>query len=171
MGDQSVNVSDTVAEMWLLDISGSMHGERIEILREQLKRLLEKAPHAHLIPFNTTVLPRAMVQDIDAIRPDGGTELHAALEYAASKMVGQTVVFTDGEPSNRDACFEAAEKIPGVVHVIFCGDKDDKEAIRFCEKLSRNNGGEAILKDVAKGETLLCAEVRSLLSLPAPVAL
>lgn len=166
-----MNVSDTVAEMWLLDISGSMHGKRIEVLREQLKRLLGKAPHAHLIPFNTTVLPRAMPQDIDLIRPDGGTNLHLALDHAASKMVGQTVVFTDGEPSDQAACFEAAEKIPGIVHVIFCGDEGDKEAIRFCEKLSRDNGGRSILKDILKGETLLCAEVRSLLALPVPVAL
>lgn len=166
-----MNVDEIVAEMWLLDVSGSMHGERIEILKGQVRRLHERAPHAHLIPFSTVVLPRVLLQDIDAIRPDGGTSLHLALEYAAEKMVGQTVVFTDGEPSDQAACLKAAEKIPGIVHVIFCGDTGEKAAIKFCEKLSRNNGGQSIFKDILKGETLLCSEVYSLLALPSPVAL
>lgn len=166
-----MNVDDTVSEMWLLDVSGSMHGKRIELLRVQVKKLLASAPHAHLIPFNTVVLPRAMPDDLDAIRPDGGTELHLALDHAAERMVGQTIVFTDGEPSDQAACFDAAGRIPGIVHVIFCGDEGDREAIRFCEKLSRDNGGRTVSRDILRGETLLCAEVRSLLSLPAPVAL
>lgn len=162
---------ETFAEVWLLDVSGSMRGKSIELMRKYVRELHKGSPHVRLVPFNTFVLPVMTVDALDSIKPDGGTELHLALDFAAEKMVGQTVVFTDGEPSDQDACFKAADKVPGVIHVIHCGESEDRDAIRFCEKLSRRNGGSFVSKDIRRGETLLCAEVRSLLALPAPVAL
>lgn len=166
-----MSTDGTIAEVWLLDVSGSMHGKKIEDLRKYVRDLIKKSPHVRLVPFNTFVLPVMSIDDLDSVKPDGGTELHLALDFAAEKMCGQVVVFTDGEPSDQAACFEAADRVPGVIHVIYCGDPDCKDAVRFCEKLSRNNGGGFVAKDIARGESLLCSEVRSLLSLPAPVAL
>jgi Mg-chelatase subunit ChlD len=164
-------MTDSAYEVWLLDVSGSMGGARIKLLREAVRKLRVDAPHVRLVGFGTTVVPIASMEELDAITPNGGTNLHLALDHAAELMCGKVIVFTDGEPADDEACFAAAGKIPGVVDTIFCGDEDDKDARRFCDRLARDNGGRFVAKDIMKGETLLCSEVRGLLGLPAPTAL
>lgn len=164
-------MSQSVFEMWLLDVSGSMAGKRFDLLREAVKVHRASAPHVRLITFATDIRAIESTEEFDKIICNGGTNLHLALEYAAEMMCGKVVVYTDGEPHDEKLCFEAATKVPGVVDTIFCGDSDDREAKRFCDKLSRDNGGKFVFRDILKGETLLCKEVRELLSLPSPIAL
>lgn len=164
-------MSTGIMEMWLLDTSGSMHGERFRLLREAVTQYKRSSEHAQLVVFNTDYRVIKSVSDLAEIVPMGGTDLHLALEYAAQQYCGQVVVFTDGEPSNAEACYEAAQKIPGVVSAIFCGDQDDHEAKTFCDRLSRNNGGRFVSRDILSGQSLICSEVRELLGLPAPTAL
>jgi uncharacterized protein YegL len=158
-------------EMWLLDVSGSMAGERIRLLREAVKKFKASAPHVKLVTFATEVGTLGSLAELDSIVCYGGTNLHLALEHAAREMCGNVTVFTDGEPADEVSCYAAAAQIPGVVNALFCGDTDDRDAKKFCEKLSRDNGGSFVFKDILKGETLLCNEVRTLLALPAPIAL
>jgi hypothetical protein len=148
-----------------------MRGKRFEILKEAVKTWKQAAPHAALVTFATDIQKIESLDDLDGVIPDGGTNLHLGLEHAAQVMAGQVVVFTDGEPSDAEACFKAAAEIPGVVNAVFCGDEDDREAKSFCDKLSRDNGGKFVAKDIAAGQALMCPEVRELLGLPAPIAL
>lgn len=162
-------MTDSAFEVWLIDVSGSMEGKRFELLRAAVGAYQKSSPHVRLVAFATEVREVKSLEEIE--RCHGGTNLHLALDRAAELMCGKAVVFSDGEPSNEDACFASATKIPGIVDTIFCGDAEDKEAQRFLDKLARNNGGRFVWKDILKGESLLCGEVRELLGLPAPVAL
>jgi hypothetical protein len=162
-------MSDTAQEVWLLDTSGSMRGKRIALLSQAVNTYRANSPHVRLIGFSTEVRDLASTEDIGD--PHGGTNLHLALERAAELMCGKCVVFTDGKPFDQEACFRAATKVPGVINTVFCGDTDDKEASQFCDKLARDNGGQHVAKDVLKGASLICGEVRELLGLPAPIAL
>jgi hypothetical protein len=156
---------------WLLDVSGSMLGRRIAELKRQAGQLRQQVPFARLVSFATEVRE---VESLDKLpEPDGGTNLHLALAHAAKLSVAECVVFTDGHPADADACFAEAARIPGVVHCIFCGDPEDRDArdaIEFCRKLSQTNGGGFVQKDIAHGQSLLCGEVRDLLGLPAPIS-
>ncbi len=169
-GQAMPDVADTAYMVWLLDVSGSMVGPRIAELKRMTTVYQKDVPYARLILFATTIEEVVSLDNIP--EPHGGTNLHLALDRAAELMAGKTMVFTDGEPADAEACFVAAARIPGVVEVFFCGDKGDREAIKFCEKLSRDNGGGGVVvKDVEKGQSLICDEVRECLGLPAPIAL
>ena len=164
-----MNVDRTAFAVWLIDRSGSMVGERWKILCEAVRKYQEDCKNARLVAFATEVCE---VKSLAEIRSQAGcTNLHLALDYAASLMAAHVVVFTDGEPSDMEACFRAAVQIPGVVNATFCGDHDDRTAINFCEKLSRDNGGKCVSKDILRGESLICSEVRDLLGLPSPLEL
>jgi hypothetical protein len=160
---------DTAYEVWLIDVSGSMQGSRIELMRQAVSKWQQRAPHVRLLAFATEVREIKSLEDVG--EPRGGTNLHLALDRAAELSPGKVVVFTDGEPSDEQACFAAAGRIPGIVDTVFCGDADDRSAIAFCDKLARDNGGRTASRDIAKGYALTCDEVESLLGLPAPVAL
>lgn len=162
-------MTDTALEAWLLDVSGSMRGQRIELLRKAVAQYHASSPHVRLIAFATEIQEIKSLEDIG--EPRGGTNLHLALRRAAELMVGKCVVFTDGEPADEQRCYEAASRIPGIVDTLFCGDTDDRAAKTFCDKLARDNGGSFVAKDILKGQSLICGEVRELLGLPAPVAL
>ncbi len=167
MGVQAVN--DSASQVWLLDTSGSMKGRRIELLASAVKSYQQSTGGVRLIAFATEIRDPIAIEDLGV--PHGGTNLHLALQRAAELMAGKTVVFTDGEPAEPDLCFAAASRIPGVVDCVFCGDSDDREAIKFCDKLARDNGGQHISKDILRGQSLICGEVRELLGLPSPIAL
>lgn len=166
-----MSIPSPIADLWLLDVSGSMRGERFEILKEAVLRHAETVPNVKLLTFSTEICPLKNLAELDHIIPDGGTNLHLALDYAASNMAASVIVFTDGEPFDENLCYEAASRIPGVVHAIFCGHYDDAAAIEFCEKLSGDNGGRTVVKDVLNGQSLLGKDIKELLGLPSPVAL
>lgn len=161
----------TCFEVWLLDVSGSMRGERFRLLKEAVRSFNQAGKNIDLVTFATEIKVIESFDQLDKITPGGGTNLHLALEHAARLMAGRVVVFTDGEPSDEAACFKAAVEIPGVIDAIFCGDVDDRNAKKFCDRLSRDNGGKFVAKDILQGESLLCSEVRDLLGLPAPISM
>ncbi len=166
-----MSVPSPIADLWLLDVSGSMRGQRFEILKEAVLRHAKTVPNVKLLAFSTGICPIKNLDELDRIIPDGGTNLHLALDYAAQNMAANIVVFTDGEPFDAEMCYESASKIPGVVHAIFCGHYDDAAAIEFCERLSGDNGGQTVVKDVLNGQSLLGNDIKELLGLPRPVAL
>lgn len=166
-----MSVPSPIADLWLLDVSGSMRGQRFEILKEAVLRHAETVPNVKLLAFSTTIYPLKSLAELDRIIPNGGTNLHLALDYAAQNMAASVIVFTDGEPNDAEMCYEAAAKIPGIVHTIFCGHYDDAAAIEFCERLSGDNGGRTVVKDVLNGQSLLGTDIKELLGLPSPLAL
>lgn len=169
--EETKKIEDTIAELWLLDVSTSMSGTRIRKLCQAVHAFHQTTPHVHLVAFSTDLQPLKSIKDLDNIIPWGGTNLHLGLEYAAEKMAGRVIVFTDGEPNDEEECFRVANFVPGIISCVFCGDDSDNKAKRFCEKLSRDNGGEFVSRDIAKGYSLLDSQVREVLGLPAPIAL
>jgi len=165
-----VPIEETVCDAWLLDVSGSMIGVGIQELRKMTAAYRPRMPTARLVLFATELEEISSLEEIPE-HPCGGTNLHLALEWAALRMAGNVAIFSDGEPSDAEACFQWAAKIPGTINGIFCGDEKDREGIRFLEKLSRIGGGKSVVRDVRKGQSLVCPEVRELLGLPAPIAL
>ncbi len=159
----------TAYMVFLLDVSGSMQGKRISKLAEAVRAYLRELEGVKLLCFASDVTE---IASLDALPdPHGGTELHLALDRALEFAPGKVVVFSDGEPSDQDACLASAARLPGVVDTIFCGSENDMEAIRFMERLARDNGGSSIVRDIAKNQSLMGPEVRKLLGLPAPIAL
>jgi Mg-chelatase subunit ChlD len=156
-------------EIWLLDTSASMRGDRYDRLKAQLQTLWEAADRVTLIAFATERHP--IVSPADLPEAGGGTLLAEALESCAEYSPGRVVVWSDGEPKDEEAAIAAARLLPGVVDTIFFGDSGDKAAIRFMDRLACDNGGKSVKKDILAGETLLGSDVRTLLGLPAPIAL
>lgn len=156
-------------EIWLLDTSMSMTGERYDRLKAQLQALWEAAERVTLIAFATEIKPIESPADLPPAC--GGTLLAQALEHCAEYAPGRVVVWSDGEPKDEDAAIAAARLLPGIVDTIFFGSANDKAAIRFMDRLATDNGGRSVKKDILAGETLLGSDVRTLLGLPAPIAL
>lgn len=108
--------------IWLLDISGSMRGERIEKAKESLIEQIYKLPDEtgfNLVVFESTVKviiknetitqktrPK-IVEFINKIEASGGTALYTALKHGI-KMLRQysghlpkkIILITDGEPGD-----------------------------------------------------------------------
>ena len=142
-----IPVEETVCDVWLLDVSGSMLGVGIAELRKMVASYRPNMPKRTLVLFSTEVQEITSIEEIPQ-HPSGGTNLHLALEWAARRMAANVVIFSDGEPADEEACFAWATKIPGVINGIFCGDQGDGAGIKFLEKLSRNNGGQSVVRDV-----------------------
>jgi hypothetical protein len=164
---------DTASDVWLIDVSGSMVGRRRGLLVQGLAYYHDifqrSGTHARFLAFNTIL--REIPDPGRLPSSDGGTYLHLALERAADLCAAQVIVFTDGEPYDAEACFQAARRIPGVISCVFCGDTEDSEGLVFCRKLGKLGGGFTIARDLARGQSLICGEVRDLLGLPAPRAM
>jgi hypothetical protein len=158
----------SASEIWLVDVSSSMAGERHRRMKEALQLHHAASPAVKLIAFATTPTP---IEGPDVLpMAGGGTALHLALQLALADFPGKVVVWSDGRPDDEDAALLAAAELPGVVDSLFFGDEGDDGAKRFLEKLARNNGGRWIFKDILRGDTLLGGDVRELLGLPAPIA-
>lgn len=115
----------------LLDISGSMAGNRIERLRE----LVTKFPGVRrfVFSYDCTELPQtAVVPDVE-----GGTSMHTA--FAQLKMCGieHCVMITDGEPDDPKLALAASEGL--VVDVIFVGEDPAPD---FLAELAKKRGGK-----------------------------
>ena len=159
----------SASEIWLVDVSSSMTGERYRRMTEALRALHAGSPHVKLIAFSTGVEEVASPDRLP--QPSGGTALHLGLDVAMQHFPGKVVVWSDGCPNDTDAALASAANLPGIVDTLFFGDEGDAQAKQFMEKLARNNGGRWVFKDILKNQSLLCQEVRELLGLPAPIAL
>jgi hypothetical protein len=158
----------SASEIWLVDTSSSMAGERYRRMAEALRTHHAASPRVKLIAFSTTPTP---IEGPEALPlAGGGTALHLALQLAMADFPGKVVVWSDGRPDDEDAALLAAAELPGVVDSLYFGDEGDDVAKRFLEKLARNNGGRWVFKDILRGDTLLGGDVRDLLELPAPIA-
>ena len=159
----------TAHEIWLLDTSSSMSGDRYDRLKAQLQSLWEGAERVTLIAFATDVVPIESPANLPPAR--GGTLLAEALTFCLDYAPGRVVVFSDGEPHDENMALDAASNLPGTVETIFFGSSSDRKAIHFMDRLARQNGGQCVKKDILAGETLLSYDVKAMLGLPAPIAL
>lgn len=105
----------------LLDISGSMAGEKIELAKEGAKMLVERIPpgnYVTLIVFGVKMEPKVLVQmasvdterdriieTIENLQLGGGTPLYGALHLGidiarASGKPGYIILLSDGQPTD-----------------------------------------------------------------------
>lgn len=153
----------------LADVSGSMHGARIEALRRELGQLwAEIGDRAKLIAFSHNVIPISSPAELPA--PHGGTRLENALREANKLHPSLIFVISDGEPNNRDQALEAAEESIAEINVLFVGSDGDDQSLDFMERLARVGGGKMRKKDIGRGGSML-EDMRDLMALPAPTAL
>lgn len=130
----------------LCDVSGSMAfsagaRRRIDHLREALEQVTE--PGHILIAFSSSA--RRIANPADLPAPSGGTALEIGLSEAARYDPGATLVISDGEPTNPDAALAAAETLPGVIDVIYCGSESNREAMEFMRRLARLGCGRVVV--------------------------
>lgn len=101
--------------------------------------------------------------------PEGGTPLDKALAHLSYSGPGHTLVISDGKPDDTDAALIAADRLGGVINVLYVGPDDDKEAIAFMHRLASTGAGRVVVNDVRRayaGRPTLGSSMRGLL--PAP---
>lgn len=157
----------------LADVSSSMDERagarrKVELLREALDQVwADLVPGGRLIAFAST--PTELLSPAQLPAPAGGTALHLALDAAAKHRPRRTLVITDGHPDSEDAALDAADRLPGLIDVIYCGPDGDAAAIAFLSRLARLGGGRVVVRDVVKmARPRLDGAVRAVLGLPGP---
>jgi len=145
----------------LADVSESMAAQawggqrKIDVLRAALST----APPARVIAFAS-----APVLVIGALpEPSGSTAMHRGLELAASLAPAHTLVISDGQPDDEASALTIAERVPGVIDVLYVGPDSDKTAIAFMRRLARVGAGRYAGHDLVRIRAELCPVIRGLL--------
>lgn len=159
------------AQVILCDVSQSMAEPagpagakpRIDHLREALAQVAQ--PQHVLLAFASSVTPMRGVADLPA--PSGGTALELALAAAAQHDPAATLVISDGQPTVPARALEIAERLPGRIDVLFCGDERDAEAIAFMRALARAGSGRVVVHRWATQDRIsIAGTMRLLLAAP-----
>lgn len=162
-GDSVVILADVSSSM----AEGAGSRRKIDLLREALDSVHADLPAAVLIAFAST--PAELPGPSALPSPAGGTALHLALDAAAQHRPRKTLVVSDGRPDDEARALESADRLPGVIDVIYCGPDGDAEALAFMSRLARVGGGRVVVRDVAReARPRLDGAVRRALGLPAP---
>jgi hypothetical protein len=154
----------------LADTSSSMAESagartKAEILREALDQVWPDLQGGRLVAFDST--SRELMSPTTLPSPSGGTALHLALDAAAAHRPAKTLVITDGRPDSESEALAAADRLCGVIDVIYCGPDVDQVAIDFLRRLARLGAGRAVIRDVVKVYwPALSADIRTVLGLP-----
>ena len=152
----------------LADVSSSM-GEwagakrKIEHVREALESVWPQIKTPHLIAFASH--PQELASPRELPQPSGGTALHLALDMSLPYAQRKTLVISDGRPDNAEEAIKAAERISGIIDVIYCGPDDDVEAISFMRRLASIGCGHV---HTHTWKTPFQLVVRNVLALPDP---
>jgi hypothetical protein len=155
----------------LADVSSSMNEacgqlRKIDVLRNALAGLWPELSVAQLVAFSSTSSPIDSPDDLP--RPNGGTALHLGLDAAAQYHPAKTVVVSDGRPDSEAEALAAADRLRGIIDVIYCGPDSDVQAIEFMYRLARTGGGRVVVRDISRNHSLLAPAIRVTLGLPAP---
>jgi len=145
------DVSSSMAEM-----AGSK--SKIELLRAALETT---AAGAKIVAFSSTAVEVAHASHIPD--PGGSTALHVGLELVASLRPERTLVISDGHPDDEKKALDAAERLAGVIDVLYVGPDDDARAIQFMHRLARAGAGRCEVRDLRDTRYQLAPVVRALL--------
>lgn len=153
-GDDFVVLADVSASM--AEMAGTR--PKIDVLREALA----SAPPARIVAFSSAVCEVASPLLLPA--PSGGTAMHLALDHAARMRPSRTLVISDGEPEDETKALLAAEAVPGVIDVLYCGSETNHAAINFMMRLARAGCGRYATRDIRKAPEQLAPSVRAMLT-------
>jgi hypothetical protein len=119
----------------LLDASGSMaEGEprRIDLLWEMLQALRVLQGRWRVAVFNRD----CRWSGVAAVpEPDGDTDLAGAFDVIGKINPLRVTLITDGQPNDEEAALTAGLQLGCPVSILFVGEPDDEQALRFCRKL------------------------------------
>ncbi|MEW5425090.1 hypothetical protein [Amorphus sp. 3PC139-8] len=157
----SRRVSATGPALICADVSGSMQAPawggraKIEILREAIAAIMGEGGR-RLITFSS----RPTV-DAPGIGPaGGGTDLAAALAACRELGPSHTLVVSDGQPDSSTAALAEAERLPGIIDVLYIGPDSDRAAMDFMRQLARTGMGACRSADIARTQVALAREIR-----------
>ena len=128
---------------WLLDVSGSMAGDKIWQLIDTVEYLLPKYPLVQMATFDSDVT-RISEDRIPHLTASGSTHMLEALNLAWSCNAEAIVLVTDGDPTDapKGLILEEAQARAGCpISTIGIGEQHDRE---FLEQLSKATGGKAV---------------------------
>jgi hypothetical protein len=123
----------------LLDTSSSMAEpvggrRRIDVLADILRQILPTVPDARLIAFSSVVTE--IESGAPVPEPGGGTDLAAALEYAAHLRPRRIVIISDGEPNDSEAAITAARALRCAIVTYYVGDERNHASVAFLRALA-----------------------------------
>ena len=150
----------------MADISGSMSDTagaetKFAMLRRALQHPSIDWNSHRLVAFHS--FPEEIATPAQLPSPTGGTALHLALDYIAAQHPSYTLVISDGRPDNAVAALKSADKVSGRIDVLYIGQDDDIEAIRFMYRLAGRSGGTVTVRDLKKAKALPPATIAGLL--------
>jgi uncharacterized protein YegL len=128
---------------WLLDISGSMAGDKIWQLIDTVEYLLPKYPLVQMATFESYVT-RIPEDRIPHLIAGGSTHMLEALNLAWSCNADAIVLLTDGDPTDapKGRILDEAQNRAGIpISTIGIGEHHDRD---FLEALSDITGGKAV---------------------------
>jgi uncharacterized protein YegL len=152
---------------WLLDVSGSMSGDKIWQLIDTVEYLLPKYPNVKMYKFASEV--RAIAEDaIPHLVASGSTHMCEALETAWNAGADAIVLVTDGDPTDAPKGRIIGEArlhshIP--IHTIGIGEHFSREFLEELSAVTNGNaaqcGTEELLQLTDKFEEVLQLEDRN----------
>jgi hypothetical protein len=159
----SRRTSATGPSVILADTSGSMSSaawggrRKIDVLREAVNAV--RASSDRLVTFSSGST------EVSAIgEPDGSTALHLGLGHIEPWRPSHTLVISDGQPDNEGAALAAAERLTGIIDVLYVGPDGDRAAMDFMRRLARAGCGRMQAADIAKqSPTAIAGNMRLML--------
>lgn len=147
--DNVFSNSCSVSALLVLDVSGSMYGDRIENLRKAVKQI----PYDNIkwIAFSGDVYKdsngKTLFDKTDAIpNPNGGTELLKAFSHIKEENLAHAydkiILISDGEPFSPESCLAEAPTLGVPVDTIFIGGSS-----QFMQDLAALTGGTYLVPD------------------------
>lgn len=147
--DKLLNIQKTIQPksdkevVFLLDRSGSMEGQKIELLVRAVSEAREKYEsrvELSYVAFNDSA-EKIVFAQVLTLRPVGGTAIYRALMELRDKDVGaHAVLVTDGQCEDSTHTLDVAFSLIGrvTIHCIACGEDADEELLK---EIARLTGG------------------------------
>lgn len=168
---ERLNRSTKGVRVLVCDYSGSMNdlvvgSRKFDHLLMAVRDCGKTYPGVKLVAFSSTAALVDSAADIpDPSHRGGSTDLAAGLRTAAELHPERTVVITDGYPNSRPDALQVAEKMSGVIDVVYCGHDTDRDAITFMQELAACGCGRQVSWDAGRLEL---SEAVGMLMLGAP---
>jgi hypothetical protein len=162
---QRIGSGNPEVSVLLLDTSGSMGYDckgrqtRLDVLRQAVEALDWQS--FQMFTFDN--LPRRITTPTALSYCAGGsTNLAMGLKEIAKLNPSQTIVISDGEPTDEKAAIAAAKELTGTISTVFIGDDGDKDAIAFMKKLASLGCGRTYVQNLGHGHLELSATIARL---------
>jgi Mg-chelatase subunit ChlD len=167
---QRIGSGNPDVSILLLDTSGSMGYDckgrqtRLDVLRQAVEDLNWQS--FQMFTFDNICKRIKTPAELNYCA-GGSTNLTMGLKKITALQPSQTIVISDGQPSDEETSIAVAKELTGTISTIFIGDDDDKEAIAFMKKLASLGCGRTYIQNLGYGHAELSATIARLALPPA----